>query len=165
MARKEAGGATIGERPFHHIQARAFCHATEEPRQVQAALARVVGVSLEGEDAKRFQKGLQDTPTEGHYHNPIHIYEYEVTRGGDVRRFWQAALGDANVRERLEREIEQRLDDDLVFWIRFDKQAAARGELRLSDGQDIIQVRAKLATYPKDRDVGLAFLRDFLASS
>ena len=162
--KKQSGRApVVGDKPFLHIQLRAFAHATEDPDKVRQGLAHAAGFSLDVEaDAKRFEKQTRTVQSEGYFHNPIQIVETEITRSAEVRRFWNALLAVPGMRERLHREVEERLDDDLVFWLRLDKQAAHGRTLRLTQGEDVIQVRAKLATYPKDRAVGLSFLTAFL---
>lgn len=165
MGKKKRSGRapTVGDKPFLHVQLRVFAHATEDLETVRHALARAAGLDLEDEDdQKRFDKATTDTQTEGYYHNPIHILECELTRNADVKRFWATLFAENGLAKRLAREVDQRLDDDLVFWMRLDKQAAARDRLRLTTRDDAIQVRAKLATYPKDRGVGMGFLTGFL---
>jgi RNA-binding protein len=158
-----AAGAVVGEKPFLHIQLRAFAHGTEDPEKVRRAVAFAAGFDIDDpEGAKRFDKTTRSSRSEGHYRNPILILETELTRTGDVRRFWERLLRADDVRARLRREVEDRLDDDLVLWLRLDKQVAFEGGHRLTQGEDVIQVRAKLATYPKDRAVGLRFLASFL---
>jgi RNA-binding protein len=167
MGKKRAKAKTpvVGEKPFLHVQVRAFAHATEDTRKVQSALAQVAGFDLaKDEDTKRFEKGLSVMRSQGHFNNPITIFEVEIARAGEVRRFWDRLFASPGARERLAREVDERLDDDLVFWLRLDKQAAFVGETRLTKGEDVIQVRAKLATYPKDREVGLRFLQGFLGA-
>lgn len=165
MAKKKGQTKTpvVGEKPFLHIQLRVFAHATEDPDKVRTALANVAGYDLEDEkDLKRFEKATTTLRSQGHFNNPIIIYETEIQRAAEVRRFWARLFDQDGAKERLAEEVDERLDDDLVFWVRLDKQAAFGGTPRLTKGEDVVQVRAKLATYPKDRDVGLAFLKDFL---
>lgn len=164
MAKHASGKApAVGEKPFLHINLRAFSHATEDKNRVARALALAAGFNPDDEkDAERFEKVTDETSSEGYFHNPIFILETEISRSAEVKRFWRQTLAVDALRERLVREVDQRLDDDLVFWMRLDKQGAAEGKLRLGFGEDVIQVRAKLATYPRDRGVGLGFLTTFL---
>ena len=165
-AKKKDHVPAVGDKPFLYVQLRTFAHATEDQAKVEAALACAAGHDLEdAAGEKRFRTLLKDTSAAGHFNNPIHILEVELTRNRDVRAFWEAIFESDGIAPRLLREADRRLDDDLVFWFRIDKQKAAQGAVHLSRGEDVIHVRAKLATYPKDRTVALAWLEAFLAQA
>jgi RNA binding exosome subunit len=51
----------------------------------------------------------------------------------------------------LRNEMPDRLDDEQLFHMRFDKQAAFLGKLVLVSSSDAITVKVKIATYPRDR--------------
>lgn len=153
----------VGDRPWRQVGLRAFVHATEDPQKVRAALAFVAGFDLEDEEeAKRFDEQLEAVSAEGHFRNPIEILELTLKRAAQVRGFWRRMLDDPAIRQGLMQQVDDRLDEELIFWFRLDKQAAASGRLRLAEAQDVVLVRAKLATYPKDRETGLRFLQDLL---
>lgn len=163
-AKKKDHVPAVGDKPFLYVQLRTFAHASEDRAKVESAMAVSAHLDLgDATAAERFQALLSASVTTGHFHNPIHILEVEITRAREVRHFWDGLFATHGVAERLLDESEARLDDDLVLWFRIDKQQAARGTVALSRGEDVIHVRAKLATYPKDRTVALAWLRNFLA--
>ena len=56
---------------------------------------------------------------------------------------------DINGRRALNRSIDLRLDDDSVFFLRLDKQAAFLGKLEITDRADIISVRVHFRDYPR----------------
>lgn len=152
-------------RAFQHVSCRVFSHATEDPAKVVEALARVEGVDLDDEAAEaRFAEDLHEMRSVGHFNNAILILTHELRRNRDVRAFWDHVLADDAVRTRIANETDDRLDEDNTLWLRFDKQAAYQGRLRLTHGEDVIQVRAKVATFPKDRATALAFLGRFLSA-
>lgn len=162
-AKKKEGGAAVGDKPFVYVQLRTFCHATEDLTMVETALANAAGFDLDDEEEqKRFRQTLTTTRSSGHFNNPIEILEVEMRRSREMRRFWDRLFAEGTVARRLLREADERLDDDLVFWFRIDKQEAAMGDVALSRGEDVVHVRAKVATYPKDREVALRFLEGFL---
>lgn len=163
--RSKEKGPRVGDRPFIQVELRAFAHATEDLRRVEDALAFAAGFDRVDEtDAKGFASALTKMPSQGHFRNPIMIMNLLLGRAALVRRFWDRLLAQPAVRRSLASQAADRLDDDLVFWFRLDKQAAARGALRLAEGEDVLLVRAKLATYPKDRETGLAFLDRFFGA-
>ncbi len=162
VAKKKSTTPRVGDRPFRQVELRAFAHATEDPQKVEDALAFAAGFDPDDEkDAKGLEAALTKTPSQGHFRNPIVIMTLLLGRAAQVRRFWARVLAVPEIHGALARQAHDRLDDELVFWFRLDKQAAARGVLRLAEGEDVLLVRAKLATYPKDRETGLSFLDRF----
>lgn len=156
----KAKGPRVGDRPLRQVSLRAFVHATEDPQRVREALAFVAGYDLgESKQAQVFEKELEESTSQGHFRNPISILELPLRRSAQVRAFWRRVLETPEVRGRLASDVERRLDEELSFWFRLDKQEAARGRLSVADGQDVVLVRTKVATYPKDRDAALGFLQ------
>ncbi len=159
--KKKSTAPRVGDRPFTQVELRAFVHATEDPDKVREALAFAAGFDLqEKRDADQFSKQLSESTSQGHFRNPISILELPLKRAAQVRRFWDRLLADAAIRDELAGQAHKRLDDELAFWFRLDKQEAASGRLHLAPGEDVVRVRAKLATFPKDRETGLGFLRE-----
>ncbi len=135
--------------PFLNIRIRAIAQATEMKERVEAAML--------------FVSGLEEVPSsriEGHFGNPIIIFEVEMSKARDMKKFLQI-LKDAGMLALLMEEIEPRLDDDCVFHFRLDKQKAYAEELELADSKDIIDVSMKVATYPARREIALDILLDW----
>jgi RNA binding exosome subunit len=49
----------------------------------------------------------------------------------------------------IERSLDIRLDEQCVFFLRIDKQAAFQGLVRMADGLDVISVRFYFRQYPR----------------
>lgn len=98
-----------------------------------------------------------ETPVEGSHGNPIVIIEATVSRAADIRAFW-ARVAEAGHLQKLLSEVESRLDEGGVFFMRFSKQAAFEGRLELARDDDAIQVRAKPASFPASREGARATL-------
>jgi RNA binding exosome subunit len=49
----------------------------------------------------------------------------------------------------IERSLAIRLDDQCVFFLRIDKQAAFQGLVRMANGQDVISVKLYFKQYPR----------------
>jgi hypothetical protein len=64
-------------------------------------------------------------------------------------------------RDELFRQLDERLDDQLMLHLRFSKQDAYSGKLVTESSSDAIAVKIKIATYPKDRNKALEMLEDF----
>lgn len=135
---------------FHWLEIRTFCHATEDEERVVAALRAVLPDGEVKRDA-----------LEGHFGNPLVAIAVRTERATDIKEVWRrivASLG----RDDLLRDLGERLDEDLVYHLRLDKQRAYLGVIaRLSSG-DVLDLRAKVAAFPKKRDTAERALRAFL---
>jgi len=161
MAQRPRSGHESGK-TFHHLTARVFAHATEVEERVLEALAFVVNADLRTPEKRaQFAKLVARIESEGHHGNPITILEAHLKRTGDIDRAWERLLADPEVRSTLTTEFGARLDDELALHVRFDKQLASQGTLRLASSDDCIAVRAKVAAFPKKREIALRALGHF----
>ena len=135
---------------FHWLEVRAFCHATEDEEKVVAAMRTVLP---EGE-IRREKLG-------GHFGNPIVSLVARTERAADIRAVW-GRLAHALGRDEILRGVAARLDEDAVFHMRLDKQRAFGGELTPAAEGDVIDVRAKVAAYPKKPEVVGRVFREFV---
>ncbi|MCK5024700.1 MAG: hypothetical protein KAR56_03695 [Thermoplasmata archaeon] len=135
--------------PFLNIRLRAIAQATEMEERVEAAMLYVSGM-----------EEVPATRIEGHFSNPLTIFEVELTKTRDVKKFLQI-LKDAGMLIILMKKIEMRLDENCVFHFRLDKQKAYAEELALADSKDIIDVSMKVAAYPARRDIAKEALLDW----
>src|SRR3970282_2012362 len=102
---------------FHWIEARTFCYATEEEERVLAAL-RTVTPDIEPRRETR----------EGYSGNSLIVLTARVEDAPTQRAVWArivAALG----KDEILRGIEDRLDEDGIYYLRFDKQSAYLGRI------------------------------------
>ena len=136
---------------IHSIVVRTFVHATEEEERVLAAFRVVVPSEVP----------LSKLHVTGHFGNPVVILTARIEQAQAIRR----TLDVINERlskselEHLKENATRYLDDDCNLFIRFDKQQAARGTLRLGR-KDPILVKLKLAAYPARRENALDLARE-----
>lgn len=151
----------MAERPaptkYHWLRLRSVAHPTEEPERVVAAMRFVAGM-----DEGQFAAVLEDAPMETHHGLVQHVYEAALERSREVRGLLDRIFALEGVPGRLQETLEARTDEDGVLYLRLDKQAAYLGELRLTDGEDAIQLRLKLETYPATRAAAMAGLEGML---
>jgi RNA-binding protein len=137
----------------HNAVLRVHCHATEEEDRVRQALALLAGRLTPGR-----------TLAEGHYKNPIVILEV-VAQKKQADAVWGRVQAAPSVAERLSIEAERRVDDAGVFYARFDKQRAFQGELIVTQSDDAIRLRSKVAAFPQRKGPAVKSIRDFLGAS
>ena len=128
--------------PVATLIARVYIHATEDPDKVIKALRNVV----EGPYVLR--------STRGHYGNVIHIVEVKLTEcdAYEVLKSIVARLDDIEFVLMLSGIEESRL------YVKFDKQQAYRGLLKVSQGDDVIYVEVR------GRSIAIDDMRRFMTS-
>lgn len=135
---------------FHRLDFRVHVHATEEVDRVRQALAFVSGV--EDPSAKQ---------TKGHHGNPITVLTATLSRSRDIRSFWARVKAEGQLAP-IVSELERRIDGDGKLFLRFDKQEAYEGRLKLVRHDDVVSVKGKVAAYPARRERALEEARSYL---
>jgi len=118
--------------PIGYITVRAFAHATEDPEKVLTAMRNTLPKEL-GENAF-FQK----TSLMGHHKNPIILFETKLSDRQQLHiALEKIAAGLSPLdKEKLAQEIELHVEKQNLY-LRFNKQSAYQGELRLSSSDPI----------------------------
>ena len=143
---------------IHHITLRVLAHATEDVSRVREAL----DFFLSGAGVREGSKLIEELQAEGHHGNPITILSVQLKRKADCLGFVRF------VRERflkedvawLREEMPERLDDNQVFHLRLDKQAAYLQQVKLTASSDAITAKVKIETYPKNREKAGAIVEE-----
>jgi hypothetical protein len=134
--------------PFHYVDLRTFCYATEDDQRVEQALRTFLPEEYPIERAQ----------SEGHYGDRIVVLSARVENADEVRHVLSqvATLSDI---ETVNAELDDRVDDNCSFFLTFDKQAAFGGDVVRGDG---ITLRAKVEAYPAKREYAVENARELL---
>ncbi len=144
---------------YHWLRLRATAHATEDVDLVASAVRHLSGLEPDAFDA-----ACTRTVIEGHFSDVVWV-EAELTRSREVRTALAQLLPDSAAgRAKLMAELEQRVDDDGVLYLRFEKQAACQGRIVPTRGEDAVQVRLRVEVHPAGRERALATLATLLES-
>ncbi|MGA9402817.1 RNA-binding protein [Haladaptatus sp.] len=135
--------------PFHYIDLRAFCYATEDDQRVEDALDAYLPEESEIERMK----------SEGHLGDRILILSARVENADEMRHIL-GKLRELDDIEQVRGELDQRVDDNCSFFISLDKQAAYRDEVRLGQG---ITLRAKVEAYPAKKEAAVENAKEALS--
>ncbi|SDN28552.1 hypothetical protein SAMN04487949_3830 [Halogranum gelatinilyticum] len=131
--------------PFHYIDLRAFCYATEDEKRVAEALRAFLPEDFE----------LQRVENEGHHGDRIVVLSARVERADEVRTVL-AKLSELDDIEAVMEELDDRVDDNCAFFLTLDKQAAFKDEAKRGNG---LTLRAKVEAYPAKREKAIANAR------
>ena len=115
-----------------YIDVRVFAHATEDEEKVLAAVRHTLPQEL-GENAIFQKKSLV-----GHHGNPIFLFEAKLTEKQALPLFLEKIAKHLSSldKDTLEREMKLHMEKRNLF-LRFDKQSAYVGELKLSSSDPV----------------------------
>ena len=134
--------------PFHYIDLRTFCYATEDEKRVEGALRTFLPEEFEVERAT----------SEGHHGDRIVVLSTRVERADEMRHVLDR-LSDLDTASQLAAELDERVDENCSLFLRLDKQAAFNGDVRLGEG---ITFRAKVEAYPAKKEQAVENAREAL---
>ncbi|GAB6878516.1 RNA-binding protein [Halorubrum gandharaense] len=134
--------------PFHYVDLRTFCYATEDEKRVTEALRTFLPEDTEIERAESV----------GHHGDRIVVLSARVERADEMRHVLDR-LADLDELDRVLGELDERVDDNCALFLRLDKQAAFRGDVRLGPG---ITLRSKVEAYPAKHEAAVENARETL---
>ena len=123
---------------IHNIAYRTLVYGTEDEDKVLTALSNILPFS-------KPEKEL----IEGHLKNQVILLKGKTDKKKDIKAFLQS-LEDIKTsdKQRSLRGLENRIDDKGNLFLRFDKQRAYLGEMKVVEHGDAIHLKLKLAAYP-----------------
>jgi len=130
---------------IHNISYRAFVYGTENEEKVLESIKTLFPNSLP-----------QCEATEGYYKNPVLILHNKIEKKRDIKDF-VAKLSSMKdpAKKRIISQLEDKMDDYGNLFLRFDKQRAYQGDLKVVEHGDSIHIKVKIAAYPAKKKVAL----------
>ncbi|MCI4371516.1 MAG: hypothetical protein L3J78_02600 [Thermoplasmata archaeon] len=122
--------------PIRWVEARTYCHSTEEEERVATALA----FACPGGEVTR-------EVLEGHFGNPLVRLTRRLENGKLIRAVWDRWSAEG-LTDSIGQDVDARIDQEGILHFRLDKQEAFQERLALAKDSDIIDVRLKLIAYP-----------------
>lgn len=147
---------------IHHITFRVFSHATEDEVKVQDALT-FIALANHAIDAERIE--IEKIENSGHYGEPLRIISAKVNRNKDcvtILEFMRSSLAEADI-SHLISGLDELIDDGCTFYLRFDKQAASEGILKICESSAAIACRIKVKVYPAKKELAVSSMRGFFS--
>ena len=133
--------------PFHYVDLRAFCYATEDEVRVERALRTFLPEEFE----------VNRVENEGFNGDRILVLSARVENADGVRHVLDV-LADIDLDD-IAAELDERIDDNCALFLRLDKQAAFKGQVRRGGG---IELRAKVEAYPAKKEKAVENATDAL---
>ena len=134
---------------FHWLRIETFCYATEKEDLVSDTFRQIAGTD-------EFQIDI----SESEHGNQMLILQHMITKQRDMDALF-LRLGKDLMQNFLD-DMENRIDDDCVFYTRLDKQKAVQGEYAVAHHGDVISITEKVASNPARKEVAMRNMTDFL---
>ncbi|HHC19397.1 MAG TPA: hypothetical protein ENK81_03235 [Euryarchaeota archaeon] len=129
---------------------RAIVHATEDIEKVKKAIENVLGEKIE----------LKTVRTKGYFGNEITILSGEVSKKKAIINLLTKIFSEKTNYEFLLSTLDDRIDEKLRLYIRLDKQEAYRGEMIVTEGDDVISLVISFNVYPKKKEILMKWLKE-----
>ncbi|WP_414469182.1 RNA-binding protein [Methanobacterium sp. ACI-7] len=133
---------------IHNISYRVFVYGTENEEKVREAIKTL------------FPNSHPETETtEGYFKNKVLILHDKITKKREIKDFIKVLNQlDSSAKKRVINELNNKMDDKGNLFLRFDKQRAYLGDLKIIEHGDAVHVKIKIAAYPakKERAMELA---------
>ncbi len=134
---------------FHWIRIETFCYATEKEDLVTSTFSELIGTD-------EFQKDI----VESEHGNTMIVLQYMMTKQKEMDALF-SKLGPALLEQYLS-DLDDRVDDDCVFYTRLDKQKAVCGEYAIAHHGDVISITGKIASNPARKEIAENNMTQFL---
>lgn len=137
----------------HHITISVFSHEDkgEDPGLLKEKLISLVDLDVIDEKIK-----LEKTNAQGFNEKKISIYNLVLEKDRHIIHFVariKELLSKSDL-EKLLTQLESRLDEELNFFLRVNKNKwMASGELELTDSGDCFHIKVSVAAFPKKRGI------------
>ncbi len=134
---------------FHWVRVQTFCYATEKRELLEETMTELLGTD-------EFEEEI----SEGEHGNVMTILEARLTKQREFNALFRK-LG-PEICGWIVDDIENRIDDDCVFYIRLDKQKAVQGQYEVAHHGDVVAITGKVQAHPAKKDVAVRTLKEFL---
>lgn len=134
---------------FHWVRVQTFCYATERQDLIEDTLKELLG-DIE----------FEEEISESEHGNQMMILETRITKQREFKELF-SKLGDDILNFIIE-DIENRVDDDDIFYLRLDKQKAVQGIYEVAHHGDVISLFGKVQAHPAKKEVAVKVLKEFI---
>lgn len=145
----------------NNIHFRVFCEPTEDYEEIKQGLLFLVGFSEEELEKEKIE--LKETKAKGFNEKIIRIIELDLNKDRHCNKFLKELAEKLSKEQRTQLiEQENRLDDNLNFYIRFDKAKILKKEYKLTDKGDCYHITINVSSFPKRKENAYKVIKEVL---
>ncbi|MBI4145319.1 hypothetical protein HY493_03880 [Candidatus Woesearchaeota archaeon] len=136
---------------FTSIELSVFAKPEEDVEKLKQGLLALVPFDPAEENVE-----LRDKKATGFNDRTIHVFDITLTKDRHVNAFVESFLAKLNAQQRgqLVDETESRLDNELVFFVRIDKDLWANDRIvQLTDSGACYHLKFSVASFPRRREI------------
>jgi RNA-binding protein len=134
---------------IHNLSYRAFVYGTESEEKVREAIHTLLPMAQPGKEI-----------TEGYYNNLILILQGKISKKNEIKVFLEKLQNlNPNDKKKIQEELYDRMDNRGNLFLRFDKQRAYLGDLKLVEHGDALHLKLKIAAYPAKKQEAIKVAR------
>ena len=146
----------------HLIKLTAFSYEHENNKTILGNFLRFFTFDLEDNKV-----ALKTSNASGFNEKKIEIFEVTLARNNLINQFLDNMLNnlDKDQKNQILSQAESRLDKNLDFFLRFDKDSWINGKkLVLTDSGKCFHVKISIAAFPKKREIALNVVKDLFSA-
>ena len=137
----------------HLVKLSVFSKEEDSEADVLKSFLSLVPFNLEEEKLQ-----LKTSTAEGFEHKKIRVFELTLTKEKHTTKFLESLISRLNDDQKrlILNQAESRLDDDLNFFLRFDKcKFVKENQLWLTDKGNCFHVKVSIAAFPSKKEMAL----------
>jgi len=148
----------------HQIKAKVFSYekVNEDEKLILDKFLQLFPFDLEEQKIN-----LKKTQAFGFNENKIAIFDVALTKEKHTKQFLENLIKniDEEQRKLILSQLESRLDDNLDFFLRFDKDEYLKNDkLKLTDSGNCLHIMISVAAFPKKRELALDIVKGVFGS-
>jgi Predicted exosome subunit len=136
---------------FHWFRVQVFCYATEKEDLIHDSMVELLGTDEFDCDIAESEHG-----------NRLIVLGAELTKQRTFEAIFKK-IGKDVVAQVID-DLDNRVDDDCVFYLRLDKQKLVQGEYKIVHHGDVLSLTGKVVSHPARKEIATRNLLQFLSS-
>ena len=135
---------------IHNIKFRAFVYENESLDEINQAILNILPESE-----------INTEEAEGLMENKIIILSGTLSKKRQCKAFFNTLLETQDL-DRLNNDLERKIDDNANWFLRFSKNEAIDENLVIVESGDSIHLKIKIAAFPSKKHIAIDKLREYL---
>ena len=147
---------------FHSIRLKVFSTPEDDEEIIKKAFLGLIPFDLAKEKVE-----CKTQTVSGFTERKIKIFEISLSKQRHTDAFFEFLMSKLNDGQKklLFRQKESRLDDNINFFIRLDKEKLLNSEYFITDYGNCFHIRLSIAAFPARKDAALKIINDIFLKS